>query len=54
MQDMNEVLRMENIEQRKMKKIERLAFDQLKKLNETEEKFEYDLIKVLKMMNKGG
>ncbi len=36
-------------------KIEKLAFEQVKRLNETDEKHEYDLIKVLKMMNnKGG
>ncbi|MFC1728283.1 hypothetical protein ACFLZ7_02350 [Nanoarchaeota archaeon] len=34
-------------------KIKKITFNQLKKLNEKEENFEYDLIKVLKMMNKG-
>jgi hypothetical protein len=39
----------------KMNKIEKIAFDQIKKLGEADEKHEYDLIRVLKMMNnKGG
>ena len=41
------------MEENKMEKIKRITFDQLKKLNETEDKHEYDLVKVLKMMNKG-
>lgn len=37
-----------------VKRIKKITFDQLKRLNEVEEKHEYDLVKVLKMMNKGG
>ena len=39
---------------KKIKQIEDLTFNQLKSMNEKEEeKFEYDLIKILKMFNKG-
>jgi hypothetical protein len=50
MKNSTEVAKMED---EKMKRIKKITFDQLKKLNETDEKHEYDLIKVLRMMNKG-
>lgn len=50
MKNSTEVAKME---EDKIKKIRKITFDQLKRLNETEDKYEYDLVRVLKMMNKG-